>query len=99
MDSSGTRVAGRLPDPCQTGHLRYVDGRQWTPEQRPATEPGDAVPESGFPLGERVLLLRPVPCPKDVDVACAVRNREGRELATGGRVGQLRRPIRGGGVW
>lgn len=75
---------GWFPDPWNPRQLRYNDGLQWTSHIR-AVEGFAGFPVEGtfsFPLEESVLILRPIPRRADVDVACAVQDVHGRELAS-----------------
>ncbi|WP_231743601.1 DUF2510 domain-containing protein [Mycobacterium sp. GA-2829] len=69
---------GWFTDPWDPRQLRYFDGHQWTDGVAPTT------PTAGFPIGEPVLVLRAIPCGRDVDVSCAL------ETATGHQVGLIR---------
>ncbi|MBO0681351.1 DUF2510 domain-containing protein [Mycolicibacterium sp. S2-37] len=74
MDSAAQRPAGWFTDPATGQQLRYFDGTQWTGHVAP-------MPPTTFPLGEPVILLRALPGPADVDIACSVH--DGREAQIG----------------
>ncbi|SUA31687.1 Protein of uncharacterised function (DUF2510) [Mycolicibacterium fortuitum] len=76
-------------DPWNPSRLRYFDGHEWTgtvaersdapsghSPQQPAPQPAPQ-----FPLGQRLLHLRALPQPSDIDVACLVEDSRGRALA------------------
>lgn len=88
-DSAPCPGQGWFTDPWNPEQLRYFDGHQWTGgvAARPVSSgvgSADTQRAVGFPMGERVLRLRAIPCPRDVDVSCAL------EAVTGHQVGLIR---------
>lgn len=67
-------TAGWFPDPSHGAQLRYFDGREWTGHVQPTAV--------GMPLGESVVVLRPIARPADIDVACAVNDVHGRQIGS-----------------
>ncbi|WP_278185143.1 DUF2510 domain-containing protein [Mycobacterium syngnathidarum] len=76
-------------DPWNPNQLRYFDGREWTANVAARTDAHAArsvhepthQPKQDFPLGQRLLHLRALPQPADIEIACLTEDEHGRVLA------------------
>lgn len=79
-ESAPNTAPGWFTDPWNSQQMRYFDGHQWTGGVAPHPVSSMAVPAQlgeGFPVGEPIVRLRAIPCPRDVDVSCALETESG----------------------